>query len=85
MEFARWEENLADAVIQKPDDESYEGRVSEETYWHTLFANNFFGIATDTTITLDMCRAYRPIMKDALTCCEWYLENLARFVHLMHS
>jgi hypothetical protein len=85
MEFARWEENFADAVIQKPDDKSYEGRVSEETYWHTLFANNFFGIATDTTITLDMCRAYRPIMKDARTCCEWYLENLARFVHLMHS
>jgi hypothetical protein len=84
VQLSHWEENLAGDVLRKPAKfdsvETDHSPISEESYWRTIFADNFMDITTDFIITLEACRAYRPIMADIRTCCEWQLRNLARSV-----
>jgi hypothetical protein len=85
VQLSHWEENLAEKVLCEPTDkfetiETDQWHISEQTYWRTLFADNPFDDVTGSAITLEACRAYRPIMADVRKWCEWNLENLKRFV-----
>lgn len=82
---AEWHEEIARRVLKKLDHQengrdetgTEYWRVSEETYWKALFADNFLD-ETNKPITKKMCRAFRSNILHAAETCHWILESIGR-------
>ncbi|KAF1916067.1 heterokaryon incompatibility protein-domain-containing protein [Ampelomyces quisqualis] len=84
--MSKWEEEIAEKVIDISSLNIGENfaietsfrRVSEDTYWQTLLANDYFEEVGSFTITKEACREYRATMRQVRIWCEWKLEQLER-------
>ncbi|KAH3969505.1 hypothetical protein HBI56_026640 [Parastagonospora nodorum] len=82
MTVAQWHETIAQKILEKYDheddgDEIETWRVSEKTYWKTLFADNFLD-ESNKPITMTMCRIFRGTMLHVAEACNWILESIRR-------
>lgn len=84
-QLSRWEEKVASKILQSEDvktrdNESAIRRISEETYWQTICMGWLEDRVSGAEITKEERSAYRGIMAQVRTWCEWKLEQLDRYV-----
>jgi hypothetical protein len=86
--IAEWQENIVQAFLchdNHKDDALHDHlgekwRISDDTYWRTLFANNFLD-ESNKPITLDTCRLFRRAMLQVHQWCDWSIESIQRYEH----
>lgn len=86
-QLARWEEDIASKILEygvenngTKEDQPVFRRIPEDTYWQTICMHHFEDLASGAKITKEQLHAYRSVMKQVRTWCEWKLEQLERYV-----